>query len=1305
MTQNRRRKPVQIALIALPRQAVAERVRVRRRETIRNFVDRTGWERRGLPIVAARMVKGELQPIMRSEWSQRITRREEILFISMPRGGGGRSIGALLAMIALMVVANIVAPGIGGAIAGAVGFGSAATWTAITSAIIIAGGSLLISHFLKPPSGAKSEDDVFSVSLSGNRARPQQPIPVQYGRLKFNPDFAAPPWADYQGTTQLFHGLYCLGVGEFEVEEIGIHDTPVWTAAGGFSGSFPNFKYEIVPPGQPVTLFPANVAVSPDLTGQQIPVPYSADNPGPSGETSGLSYLGPFIINGPGTVGQTVSVDIVFPSGCYFILSNGRQVVSGNTTLCEYRYVDDVGVATSDWATLFNKTYRFNTTAPVRLTETVDLPSAGRVQLRIANTEPPTPTAQNSVAGARIYIHGPETVTNVTRLAIQLVADRQLSQFSSQQIYAIATRKIDAYDYGNAIWSFQATSNPFWAAVDMWSNTLYGAGQSRSKIDLERIFYQAVQADARGDTFNYRFTQTMTVAEAMDTILRGSLSAPVFVWDNFSVVRDEPRTPELLLTDLEIIRGTVELNYPLADAQTADGAIVEYLEEQTWKRADVASTDTLAELIQPARVQVPGVTKRAQATLVARYLAAVNNYRRETLSCEVEADGKLVRRGSQVIVSTEMPETWGESVRIESYDSGSRTMTFHAPVDWSGAGPWYIRVRRANGMPWGPVQVTQGAAPNIAVVSSSDLATVQTQQGIALTDALARSSTEENATGAFSAASPKEFVGLVSAISNSGEGRFHLTLVVDAPEVYDINANDVPVVPLLPPLILPGAPGAVTGIHATLTQVGTGLQLSASWIPDPIASTYTAKISLDTRASFQTVYSGGSSDFITAGLIPLVSSPILLQIRGESATGIAGPWTEVSLDPADIVINGTIVTLEVDFEDTVKEARHQLELVSQMGAGSIYELNQKIDALTEQIASASATQAAHDFQERKLIKVTYGQGIKQNYAAILTEQTARVSEDEALASVQTTLQARLTTAEGNITGQATTISSLSSSVTTQGGQITSLSTSYTGLNSRLTTAEGNIAGTASSVTSLTSTVTSLNGTVSANSSSLSSLSTTVGSHTSSITTLTSSVDGISSQWALAMTIDGSTGGLVANGVKHAGGGTTFQFVFANADVFVDGTFTARKLIDLSVDTGKLANNAITTGTSGTGTGVAYAGLSIIPDQAYVMATCTLNDMFRTLYAGSTGSGWSIGFYINGLPVQRRQLGFFTETTTSGATSSLDYFQQSAVFTWKNEYGHDLTSCTLECRIEQTGTSGAIWQGSQACSVSALLFKK
>ena len=561
----------------------------RARETIRRFVDRVGWERIGLPMVCYEVVDGKSVPVMRRDWGRQIRKRDNLCFVAMPLGGaqgGGesRQVGAIFALVAVIGLAAFAGPAVAGLFATA-GTSLFSIISGITAAVIVAGGSFLISHFLN--NIIKGAQTTYTANISSNEARSQEPIPCHYGRLKFFPDLSASVYADYSGIDQIFHAIYCLGLGTYDVEEFGVGLTPVWTAAGGLRAGFTDFQWEFVPPGVDSVLFPTDVSSSVSVSGQQIPDAYGTFYPdgvgggvhlvGPLGQTSGPNYIGPFIVNPSGTLATSVAVDLIWPGGCYNSNGNSASV----EIICQYQYVDDSGTPLGSIATMFDKTYTFNNKTPVRLTESFTLPTPGRVQVKIGRYNGSSQGTNVDTVGwgaLKAFLQGPNAVPLVTRFAVRIHADQQLSNYSSQQIYVIATRQLPVYN--GSSFSTVATQNPVWAALDIWTNADYAAGQSINNVDLVTLYNYAVEADTRGDTFNYRFLQQTTVLNAIEIALKPMLSNPVYLFDKLSMIRDEQRTlPVLALTDFDIIRSSLSVSYTMQDQQTTDGVIVEYFEE------------------------------------------------------------------------------------------------------------------------------------------------------------------------------------------------------------------------------------------------------------------------------------------------------------------------------------------------------------------------------------------------------------------------------------------------------------------------------------------------------------------------------------------------------------------------------------------------------------------------------------------------------------------------------------------------------------------------------------------------------
>ena len=67
-------------------------------------------------------------------------------------------------------------------------------------------------------------------------------------------------------------------------------------------------------------------------------------------------------------------------------------------------------------------------------------------------------------------------------------------------------------------------------------------------------------------------------------------------------MRDEQRTiPQLLLTDREIVRGSLTVNWALNSADQADAVLLEYLDQNIWGPAEVQYPPNTTALRPPTR--------------------------------------------------------------------------------------------------------------------------------------------------------------------------------------------------------------------------------------------------------------------------------------------------------------------------------------------------------------------------------------------------------------------------------------------------------------------------------------------------------------------------------------------------------------------------------------------------------------------------------------------------------------------------------------------------------------------------------
>lgn len=812
-------------------------------------------------------------PTLRSEWGRPLAPGDDLRFVAMPRGS---AIGNLLGSVAVA----------------AVGFAIGGPLVALGAFVV----SNALLNVLAPPQigkGPEQPSPTYSIGAQGNSARLLQPIPKGYGLHNIYPDFASQPYTTYNGNDQILYQLFCLGLGEYEVQQVRIGETVAWRSDTGYTDSFEDVTIEIIPPGAPVTLFPAAVQTSEQVGGADL-VPGTA--------------LGPFVANTSNTLTNELQVDFVFPRGLYDANKKGKLQSRTVTLNVEARKIDNAGLPVGSWTVLGAPSYSRATSTAQRFTESYPV-ELGRYQVRVTRITPLADDDDTSIAdqtqwaGLRAFEPSDNTYENVTLLAVKIKASNQLSQKSSTLFNVIQISKLPIWN--GSSWSApQATRSIAWAAADMLRNPIYGEGRSASAIDLNKLRQLDILWASRGDTFNGVFDTKRTFWEALALVLAAGRTQPLIIGGVVTFMRDQPRTiAKGMFTPANIVAGSFETNHVLYNESTPDDIIVEYQDERTWKMNEVECSLDGSSSDNPARIQLFGVTSYAQAWREGIYQAAANNYRRINGSLKTELEGKLITRGDGAIVSHDMPK-WGTSGEVEEYDAAARKVYLSEPCDWT-TGPFYMNFADRRNRQWGPVLVTRGAEDDEAVFDENSLNLVQNEMGefedIVVTD-------PNYVITKFVHGNALKVARRFIVTGTEPEGReTQLALINDDPRVYLADQGSPPVEPETGQG--PGqadAGPALAGLHVSLdpSSEASPITVNASWQPSPGANYYVAQLSYD-GYSYDTLYEGANTS------ISFVAQPNLITVRVAAVGVIRGPWAYQSKEYSQsLVTSPTELSLE-----------------------------------------------------------------------------------------------------------------------------------------------------------------------------------------------------------------------------------------------------------------------------------------------------------------------------------------------------------------------------------------------------------
>lgn len=961
--------------VTLPGHQVAQ-APIRARETVNGFLRRTGWSTDKLPTIC--VLNG--RPLMRQDWGRyRLRKKDRLAFMSKPLGGGsaqGKQIAGLVAMIALVALAPYVA----GPMAAAF-FGGSAIAQSVIGAAFVAGGAFAINTLIAPKAGGQDDDpgQIYSFGTQSNSARVLQTIPVSYGRVKRAPDYAAVPWSEFIGNEQFLHIVLVDGLGKYERHQILVDDTVLWDSGTGINSEFSGVSIDFYEPGEEITSFPLNVATAAEVSGQELP--------------DDLEWVGGFIANAAGTTARHLAIDIVFPGGLYQVNSSGKLSPVFVPVTAQYRPVNDLGAPTGagSWTVLFTQVFGGQTKKPKRFSRKVAV-SAGRYEVRLRRNNDAS-TDSNIVdgvawAGLRAYLTGPQSFPGVSVTAITMRATQQLTSAAAQRMSVISTRILPVWN-GSA-WVEQATRSPAWAMWDIATNEDYGAKRAISKVDIQSVLALDAGATTRGDCFDFTFSSAMGVPEALDTALRVTRAKHRWAGDVLTLVRDEWRdVPSMMLTDQEIVRGSLSVDYLMQPEDSADAVILEYVDETVWQPAEVqVPTDYAADY--PVRIQLPGIVQRDQAYREAQFLYRQSQYRRVRPTLETEHDGRLVSMGDHLLVQSDIPGAWGAAGKVVGEDEGALTLE-PAPA-WAESGQHYISIRTKFGAPFGPVKCRRGETDADCILYPTDLALVETQQETTLAEVLARMPGAEHPSFAHGLGTAWQRRCIAMTGAPSGD-RVQLVLVVDDERVHE-SSGSPDALPALPTLRLPRAP-VVGGLVAKIEQGLIEPALSASWWPATGALYYVAQVSYDDGDTWETLAESRDAE------ATWVVEPRALKLRVAAVGSSKGPWQTIDVAAPDITYEMVEVTvsnfeasLRAEFERVAGEQQDYFEKLSDALAMVQADISARtystyVDERTSRVAAIAGVRS--EFYEQLLLAV----GPDSALAAQVTALSVQVGDVEA----------------------------------------------------------------------------------------------------------------------------------------------------------------------------------------------------------------------------------------------------------------------------------------------------------------------
>lgn len=610
------------------------------------------------------------KPLLRVEWEETVLKDNDILCFSA-------CVGIVLEIIAVAVL------------------------------LVVSIAITLLMPIPKVNQDQDEADTVYSLKGASNAMRLSQPIEVNYGKNRIYPSYAGRPYYEYRNNNQFLFALLCVGQGEYDIETVQIGDTDIV--------HYQEAEFEIIPPGEAVTLFPTNVYTSPEAGGQDLLGPNEPGYPDEGG------WTGPFVVCPANQVVVTIEIDIALPQGLYVQTDEGGLAYAIVVFTAQKRLIDNSGNPLSGWTTLVTSGSELimATNTPQRRTYKINVTQARyEVRIRRVSDKDTSSRAGNTLQweGMRGWLVVENHWGNVTLLAVKVQATNNLNNQTSQLINCIATRKLSMRDQETGEWgALTATRSIVWAFVDMFRASYGGRIADDIFFDWDTLYtLDALYAD-RGDYFDWTFRDPSTVWEAAQMIALAGRAIPLISGSLISLKRDDYQTvPVALFNQENIVVNSLTYGIKLWVIDEYDSLEVEYIEPASgYVKETVLCILPGDDSLNPDKLILNGILDRTRAYHEGMYRLGCNRYLRETIQFQTGLEGYIPTYGDLIAVTTDLP-LWGQSGYVLNAEKDANDfwhLWLTEPLTWTEGVTHQMLLRTKTGGLAGPYACVQAQDP------------------------------------------------------------------------------------------------------------------------------------------------------------------------------------------------------------------------------------------------------------------------------------------------------------------------------------------------------------------------------------------------------------------------------------------------------------------------------------------------------------------------------------------------------------------------------------------------------------------
>tara|TARA_B100001105_G_scaffold253662_1_gene247669 strand:- start:1832 stop:6400 length:4569 start_codon:yes stop_codon:yes gene_type:complete len=599
----------------------------------------------------------------------------------------GKSALRIVALVALTYFTmGMAAPAAGMAtgLAGSLGMSAGFASFALNAGAFML-GSMVINKLLPPPKAKAPQYDstpaTYSISGGRNKLRPYEPLGLVFGQPRVVPDFAAQPYAWFEGDDQFQYVRLHAGINCGEVSDLKVGTTAIESFAG-VTVSQAGF------PGQTASklLDWSNVDT---IGGGTLESP--TDDSGPGAWVTRTSSA------------DTVKLAVDVSASLYAMSNDGKMKEAELQFEAQYRLLPD-----GPWTPLLGGTLTMlsKSTKPLRRSYESPQLNAGQYEVRLRKLTKTitSPSSANTLDWLTLKSYQLDNTNYASHphVGIRIKASGQLSGALDEVSWL--AKQAAAPVWTSSGWvDTPGTRNPgahllqFARGIyDTEGRLMAGMGLPDSQIDIEGLKLFMLHCAEKQYTFDHMFTSMVSCLDLMEAIAAAGLGSISYHPGRLSVIWARDDQPlEAVVNMGNIKKGSFRVDY--ATRESAEEIEIAWVDrDDGWRDRTLRIKAPGVEMPRDtARLAPLGVTTAAGGLRSGRFTMAQNIYQRKSVVWDMDLEHLTFRRWSLIALSHDMTQ-WGAGGRLKAANTAGGVVTLvldDVVKAYTGVSSWYVGLR------------------------------------------------------------------------------------------------------------------------------------------------------------------------------------------------------------------------------------------------------------------------------------------------------------------------------------------------------------------------------------------------------------------------------------------------------------------------------------------------------------------------------------------------------------------------------------------------------------------------------------